>query len=817
MKRAGQVTHQIVWLLSVLASRMYLGVFFGLALWAVLPMVIHWQSTVVISGSMEPGVSTGDIVVAQTYSQDEIRKGAVKVGNVLLADNPDKPGTLVTHRVIEILPNGDFITKGDANPTKDSTPVPQENVVGVERLLIPYIGIPIQTLRAGDPIPVAIFLVLTFIAQSIVVKDIKNERAWAKKLREEEQTKNGTDSDNQPKNNPKTKTKSTLAQVAPVAGAALAVTAIAAALIPAATPAGFSHAAFSASVPSSSSYFKAAADWTEPTVSMVQPVSPLKGTVSITANAADDKSGVNNTAIQYQLVGATTWTTLCTDTVAPYTCSWNTAAVADGNYDLRASTTDNAGFAVTSSTVRTTVANNMLVILNSPADNVRGTVVLGTSLYNTGTVNYTVRVEYSVSGANSWKTICTGLASPYNCSWNTTGFTSGEYDLRSVAVSGGTTFTSQIVTAVMVDNLAPAVVMTDPTTPISGNWTFAATATDVHSGVSKVTLQYAVGGSSNYTDMCVFTTDPYSCRVDTLKIDNGIYTFRAIADDAASNRTISALISNRVIDNTVSSVSMEDPGDYLKGNVTLRAVANSTAGVSSVVMQIAPTGTTTWTTVCTFAVEPYTCLWNSTGVANGSYSFRALLTDSNGTVTTSSIVASRQVDNVPLQGFDVQPASGTGTVGKMDSGDVMAFTYNSQVNLSTVTTGWTGTSLPVTVRLRDGAVAGLTSANDALDIQRTGGTVNLGSVNLRQDYVKNNKTVTYNATMVATTVTISGQQATKITITLGTMASGNANTLRTVSATTNMIWSPSSLVLDLNGMPSSVAPVTESGTLDRDF
>ena len=72
-----------------------------------------------------------------------------------------------------------------------------------------------------------------------------------------------------------------------------------------------------------------------------------------------------------------------------------------------------------------------------------------------------------------------------------------------------------------------------------------------------------------------------------------------MATDAAGNATTSAVIANRVVDNTVSSVSLNDPGTYLSGTVTLTAVANSTAGVTSVRIQRAPTGSSTWTDVCT--------------------------------------------------------------------------------------------------------------------------------------------------------------------------------------------------------------------------
>ena len=48
-------------------------------------------------------------------------------------------------------------------------------------------------------------------------------------------------------------------------------------------------------------------------------------------------------SIEYSLAGANSWTSICTDTAAPYTCSWNSAGRADGAYDIRAVAQDTLG------------------------------------------------------------------------------------------------------------------------------------------------------------------------------------------------------------------------------------------------------------------------------------------------------------------------------------------------------------------------------------------------------------------------------------------------------------------------------------------
>lgn len=577
----------------------------------------------------------------------------------------------------------------------------------------------------------------------------------------------------------------------------------------------FSSATFVASTSNATSTVAAANDWTPPTVSVNDPGSVVKDTVTITATAADTRSGVNNVVIQYFAPGAAGWTTICTATTAPYSCSWNTKAGADGSYSLRAIATDNAGYIAFSDEVATQVANNLLVVLSDPGDIVKGSVNLTTTIYNAGLSVPSVKVEYAVTGTTVWKTLgtCSALLlAPYTCTWTTTGnaFTQGEsYDLRATATIGLTTTTSAVVADVLVDNVAPTVTMTDPGTPLRGTATFAATATDADAGIAQVQLQYQRSGTSTWTTFCTPTVDPYSCRYDTTQLADGTYAFRAIATDAIGNTSTSASVTGRVVDNTVGSVSMEDPGAYLSGTVTLTASASSTAGVASVRIERAVNGGTSWTAVCTDTTAPYSCSWDTTTVADGLYDLRAVMTDSRGAVTTSTLVSARRVDNSPLRAYDVQAVNGA-SAGKLAASDALKLTYSDQVNLTTILAGWTGSSTSVVLRLRDA------QSSDVIDVLKSvnGALLPLGSINTKQNFIKNGKTAQFNATMVASTTTVNGTTATVVTVTLGTLASGTG--LRTASAAT-MVWTPSATVTDLNGRACSTTPATESGALDRDF
>ncbi len=578
---------------------------------------------------------------------------------------------------------------------------------------------------------------------------------------------------------------------------------------------GQSRATFVARTTHATSTVTAAADWTPPVVAVRNPGSPVKGTLTVTADASDGETGIGAVVLQHRPSDTAAWTTICTTSAAPASCPWNTTAVADGPQTLRAVATDRAGYSTTSDVVGTVVANDVLVELDAPADVVRGAVPLTARVDNAGSLAHTVTIQYAVADSTAWMDVCKIGAAPYTCTWSTAGLVSGgTYDLRAVATSGSSSTVSEVIGDVLVDNTAPTVTMVDPGSPLRGTVTLAANAADGESGIAGVQLQHLRSGTSTWITACSPEDEPYTCRFDTTTLASGTYSFRAIATDAVGFATTSAVVANRTVDNTVASVSMENPGAVLTGTVTLAASASSTAGVTSVRIDRAPSGTTSWTAVCTDQAAPYSCSWNTATVADGLYDFRAVMIDSRGVTTTSATTSARRVDNSPLRGYDVQAVNG-GTAGRLDAGDVLRLTYTDQVRTDSISPGWTGTAVPVTVRLRDGNLLGLGSSGDTLDVLRNGAAVNLGSVNLKQNFIRNRTTAQLNATMVATTSTVAGVPVTTVTLTLGSLSSGSG--LRTASGSGALVWTPSAAATDLAGAACSTTATTELGTSDRDF
>lgn len=125
-----------LWLafLGLTAARWIVCVTALLVLWVLVPVAFGWQAAVVVTGSMEPGLPAGSVILAAPPSAETLRPGVI-----VLADFPGRSGELLSHRIVRSETDG-IVTKGDANLTEDSDPIPASSVQGVVRLVVPVVG-----------------------------------------------------------------------------------------------------------------------------------------------------------------------------------------------------------------------------------------------------------------------------------------------------------------------------------------------------------------------------------------------------------------------------------------------------------------------------------------------------------------------------------------------------------------------------------------------------------------------------------------------------------------------------------------------------
>ena len=129
------------WLRPVLygagtVSMLMISMVSSLSLWIALPWAfIGWSPTLVTTGSMEPLVTPGDVVMIRPVSADELVPNTV-----ILFERADDERVL--HRIVERLPDGTFRTQGDANAVPDSEFLHAENIQGAAVLAVPWVGRP---------------------------------------------------------------------------------------------------------------------------------------------------------------------------------------------------------------------------------------------------------------------------------------------------------------------------------------------------------------------------------------------------------------------------------------------------------------------------------------------------------------------------------------------------------------------------------------------------------------------------------------------------------------------------------------------------
>jgi signal peptidase len=115
-----------------------LGVVVGLAALVTVPRLVGVTPFTVLTGSMEPALAPGDVVLSQKRAPLDVRPG-----DVVTFHDPSRDGELVTHRVESMRRSGPmvtFVTKGDANDVAEQWSVPADGSIGRAVVSVPKVG-----------------------------------------------------------------------------------------------------------------------------------------------------------------------------------------------------------------------------------------------------------------------------------------------------------------------------------------------------------------------------------------------------------------------------------------------------------------------------------------------------------------------------------------------------------------------------------------------------------------------------------------------------------------------------------------------------
>ena len=143
-----------------------------------LPAAIGMRSFTVMSGSMEPTIHVGDVVIDSKISPLDARPG-----DVVTFSDPTGRHRLITHRIRSIHARGNqvqVVTKGDANNTVERWTVPANGRIGRVELRVWKLGYPLVYAHSRYG------LILLVGVPALLLCGIELGRIWRTEPKEEE-------------------------------------------------------------------------------------------------------------------------------------------------------------------------------------------------------------------------------------------------------------------------------------------------------------------------------------------------------------------------------------------------------------------------------------------------------------------------------------------------------------------------------------------------------------------------------------------------------------------------------------------------------
>lgn len=140
------------------------------------PSFLGIKTFVIVSGSMEPNLNVGDIVIIKKCDENDIKEDDI----ISFREGQ----TIITHRVKEIndTENGrEYVTKGDNNNVKDNTPVKYSNIEGVCIGRIEHIGNIVLALK--NKIVIIAIILIFYLIYSHDLKVTEKKRSRREKRR----------------------------------------------------------------------------------------------------------------------------------------------------------------------------------------------------------------------------------------------------------------------------------------------------------------------------------------------------------------------------------------------------------------------------------------------------------------------------------------------------------------------------------------------------------------------------------------------------------------------------------------------------------
>lgn len=132
------------------------------------PEILGYKFYTVLSGSMEPTIETGDLIIVEEVSPDDINVGDI------ISFKSANTNNIVTHRVFAVVNEDEvkFKTKGDANNVEDNSLVDAKDLQGRYVRKLHSFGYVVNYIE-HNIIRIFITLIIVIIACVVITKVIK--------------------------------------------------------------------------------------------------------------------------------------------------------------------------------------------------------------------------------------------------------------------------------------------------------------------------------------------------------------------------------------------------------------------------------------------------------------------------------------------------------------------------------------------------------------------------------------------------------------------------------------------------------------------
>ncbi|TAH34067.1 hypothetical protein EYC59_03660 [Candidatus Saccharibacteria bacterium] len=285
---------------------------------------------------------------------------------------------------------------------------------------------------------------------------------------------------------------------------------------------------------------------------------------------------------------------------------------------------------------------NPTVSITSPANN--ATISSSTTATATASDDVAVtKVEFYVDGTLA----VTDTATPYNYTINPASLSVGAHTLTAKAYdAAGNNATSSVVNFTIADTTAPTI------SAVASSSITQTSATVTWTTNEAADSQVKYGATTSYGSTTTLdSTKVTSHSVSLSGLTAGtLYHYQVVSKDAAGNSTSSAdatfTTSAPAGDTTAPTVTITAPAaGNVSGTVTFSATASDNVGVSNVQFKYGST------VIGTDPSSPYSVSWNTTTVADGTYTLTATASDAAG--NTKSATVNVTVQNSSILAEDI--------------------------------------------------------------------------------------------------------------------------------------------------------------------